>query len=315
MEVAPLNIRQAYHNHLSVARAHFGARYFSPKRITKNAALVFGIGTFLSYAPGLQFVLGIPLLWDWHLTSRERKTGNPDLLLRQLVKSCAPIETVEIYRDLFAYDRKGQVKMAAEFLLRLKEEDYAKFEKVLDLLKSSKNSRNQKILREFDRLNHDSSYAYRSSLERVQLYFSYTYFSAIRMVRNALVTLFLINYTPMDDLFGIDASSSPLGWLGGTLGIYLSGSALVEWLGARRTRKKANASQLLDDLIQTSLEVKASTLARDLASYNRRGLKEMGKEYLLKLKETCGTKFNEVLALLQESRRGRSLAATFVQNT
>lgn len=298
---------QIYRRSLEQARSHFGYRHFSAKRIARNGAIIFGIGLLTSWQLGPQFVVGIPVLWDWFSTSRARKTGEPDKLLEELVKSCLSISSSKIAKDLVSYNRRGHRVMAAEFLVRLREENETKFREVLDWVKDSEDRRARKILDEFDHISGIPT-AYRSSLEKARLHFAYASLSARRIVRNALATLLLINCTPFDI-----TSSAPILWWAGTLGLYLGGSLIADLVGAYRMKKRNNPNQLLDGLVHSSLGVGANVIARDLASYDRRGLKEMGKGYLLRLKEACGTKFVQVIALLQESRRGRSLAAAFVE--
>jgi len=138
-------------------------------------------------------------------------------------------------------------------------------------------------------------------------------------VRNGLATLFLFDYSPVDDIFPHITFESTdnyirLAWLAGTLGVYLLASGLVDALSMARRGWKANPNGLLDNLVQSSLQdVPNTAIAKDLVFYNRRGLKKMGREYLYKLRERCGTKFYQVLALLQQSAKGRSLTSVFIK--
>lgn len=309
--------KPAYFGHLSKAKGYFGYRYVSAERVGKTASLTTFFGILSKYF-GAYTYLTIPCILAWSWTSAAAKRGDMDQLLEDLIKSSSKVGASEIAESFLSRSllslcsRKGLAKMAAEFLVRLRVADQGKFEEVLEKLERSENRQAKRILNEFDQISR-TSFTYRSSYEKARVHFAYAYLSARRIVRNAALMLALVHYTPVDDVFpGINFESAPFTFIAGTLAVFLGGALIADVIGAYHMRRRAKPNQLLDNLVYSSLNVEASTIAGDLAAYNRRGLKKMGKEYLLKLREACGTKFNQVLALLRESRGGRSLALSFV---
>lgn len=302
-----------YSESLQAAKNHFGYKYFSPKRAGIYAAMFFLGGIITSWLIDPVFLLSSVVLLEWFISSNAAREKNPEERLEKLVKSSSKVSAAKIAEDFLSrsllslYGRKGIREMAAESLAQLEEKDPEKFDSVLEKLEGSKDGEAEKILKKYDEI-HFVPFAYRSRLGEARSYFSYAYLSARRIARNAVATLLLVHYTPVDDFWGLDINSSPLAWCLGTIGVYTAGSLIADLLGTIRTSRQANPDQLLNDLVRASMEVEASTIAKDLVLYHRRGLKIMGKEYLLRLKEACGAKFNAVIALLQQSRRGGSLA-------
>jgi len=201
MSVAVAVRGELYSKNLLKARQHFNERHFSSKRIARVAAFVFLAGCLVSFTPGPQLILILPLLLEWSRVASTRRNEDPHQYLEALAKSSAEVEPGQVVKDLRASGSRGDKELAEQFLLYVRQgEDYV-------------------------------------SSSRSEHFLNFSRFSPKRVAANAAALAALIHYTPIDDVFDVTFSSHPFTMIAGTVALYLGITVGVELKRSLQMRK------------------------------------------------------------------------------
>ena len=146
----------------------------------------------------------------------------------------------------------------------------------------------------------NNNVSYRGAFSAARRHFGARYPSARRILKGSLIvgvsSALFMSYFP-----GVIP----------VLGICLA----LDLIAVGWVRLRGGSNQLLRNLVEASQrqDVDPHPLAENLSSYTRWGHKQMAFEFLTELRELDGTKFNEVLSVMQETRRGKSLALAYTR--